>query len=61
MEEIWCLEGINETPQSDRDRAWLGGKTSCLTLVGLTCLLIFASLSEAQPRTSPGVPVGPSC
>jgi hypothetical protein len=28
--------------------------------VGLMPLLIFASLREAQPRTSPAVPPGPS-
>jgi hypothetical protein len=55
------LEGINRTPQSDRDRAWLAGTASCAMLVGLTSLLIFASLRKAQPRTSPGVPSGPSC
>jgi hypothetical protein len=54
------LEGINRTPQSDRNRAWLAGTASCATLVGLTSSLIFASLREAQLRTS-GVPVDPSC
>ena len=53
------MEGINWTPQSGRDRAWLVGTTGCATLVGLESLLVFASLREAQPRT--GVSVGPSC
>jgi hypothetical protein len=43
------------------DRAWLSGTASCATLVGLESSLIFASLREAQPTTSPGVPPGPSC
>ena len=54
------MEGINRTLQSDRDRTWLAGTASCATLVGLQSLLIFASLREAQLRTSPDVPVGPS-
>ena len=54
------MEGINRTPQSDRDRAWLAGTASCAMLVGLVSSLIFASLREAQLRTSPGVPVGSS-
>ena len=33
----------------------------CAMLVGLESSLIFASLREAQLRTSPGVPPGPSC
>ena len=53
------MEGINRTPQSDGDRAWLAGTASCATLVGLKSLLIFASLREAQLRTSPGVPAVP--
>jgi hypothetical protein len=44
---------------SDRDRAWLAGTTSCAMFVGLKSLLIYASLREAQLRTSPGVPAGP--
>ena len=52
------MEGINRTPQSDRDRAWLAGTASCAMLVGLDSQLILASLREAQPRTSPGIPVG---
>ena len=60
MEDTWYLEGINRTPQSDGDRAWLAGIASCATFVGLTSLLIFASLREAQQRTS-GDPLGPSC
>ena len=55
------MEGINRTLQSDRDRTWLAGTASCATLVGLESSLIFASLREAQLRTSPSVPVGPSC
>ena len=54
------MEGINRTPQSDGDRAWLAGTASCAMLVGLTSSLIFASLREAQLRTS-GVPPGLSC
>ena len=56
------MEGINGTPRSDRDRAWLAGTASCVTLVDLTVVLIFASLflRKAQLRTSPGVPVGSS-
>jgi hypothetical protein len=45
------LEGINRTPQSDRDRAWLAGTASCAVLMGLSFPLIFTSLREAQPRT----------
>lgn len=41
-------------------QAWLAGRTSCATLVGLESLLIFASLREVQSRTSPGIPPGPS-
>ena len=51
-----CDICINRTPQSDGDRAWLAGTASCAMLVGLK-----SSLIEAQLRTSPGVPVGPSC
>ena len=54
------MDGINRTPWSDGDRAWLAGTASCTMLVGLKSSLIFASLREAQLRTSPGVPVGPS-
>jgi hypothetical protein len=61
MEDTWCLEGINRTSQSGGDRAWLAGTASFAMLVGLKSLLIFASLIEAQLRTCPGVPVGPSC
>ena len=60
MEDTGHLKGINRTPQNDGDRAWLAGTASCATLVGLTSSLIFASLREAQLRTS-GVPVDPSC
>ena len=60
------MGGINRTPWSDRDRAWLArawlaGTASCATLVGLESSLIFTSLREAQPRTSPDVAAGPSC
>ena len=55
------MEGINRTQQSDGERAWLAGTTSCAMLLGLTSSLIFTSLREAQLRTSSGVPVGPSC
>ena len=55
------MEGRNRTSLSDADRAWLAGTASCATLVGLESSLIFASLREAQLRTSPGGPVGPSC
>ena len=61
MEDKRYLEGINRTPQSDGDRAWLAGTDSCAMLAGLESSLIFASLGEVQPRASPGVPVGPSC
>jgi hypothetical protein len=60
-ENTWYLEGINRTPGSDRDRVWLTGTASCTALVGLASSLIFASLREAQLRTSPSVPPGPSC
>ena len=53
------MEGINRTPQSDRDRAWLSGTANYAMLLGLVSSLIFVSLREAQPRT-PGDPVGPS-
>ena len=46
---------------SDRGWAWLAGTASCAMLVGLMSLLIFAFLREVQLRTSPGVPLGPSC
>ena len=61
VKDNWCLEGINRTPQSDRDRAWLAGIASCAMLVGLDSSLILASLREAQPRTSPGIPLCPFC
>jgi hypothetical protein len=44
---------------SDRGQAWLVYRASCAMLVGLTSLPIFDSLRESQPRTFPGVPVGP--
>jgi hypothetical protein len=37
-------------------RAWLAGTAGCVTLVGLSSSLIFASLRDAQLRTSPGAP-----
>jgi hypothetical protein len=37
---------------SDRGRSWLAGTASCAMLVGLTSLLIFASLRGAQLRNS---------
>jgi hypothetical protein len=40
-------------------RAWLAYRTSCAA-VGLLSSLIFASRREAQPRTSHGIPAGPS-
>ena len=55
------MEGIDRTSLSDGDRAWLAGTASCATLVGLESSLIFASLREALPRTSPGAPIGLSC
>ena len=60
MEDTSCLEGINKTPLSDEERAWLAGTASCAMLVGLASSLIFTSLREAQLRT-PGVPASPSC
>jgi hypothetical protein len=60
VEDKLYLEGINRTPQSDGKCAWLAGTASCAALVGLHSLLIFASLREAQLRTSPDVSVGPS-
>jgi len=60
MEDTRCLEGINRTPRSDGDRAWLASTASCAMLVGLKSLLIFVFLREAQLEP-PGVPVGPSC
>ena len=50
------LRGRNRIPWS-----LASGTASGAMLVGLTSSLIFASLREAQLRTSPGVPVGPSC
>ena len=55
------MEGRSRTSWSDKDRAWLAGTASCATFLDLESSLIFASLREAQLRTSPGVPVGPSC
>ena len=55
------MEGINGTPQSDGDRAWLAGTASCTMLVGFASSLILASLREAQLKMSPAVPAGPSC
>jgi hypothetical protein len=55
------VEGRSRTSWSDKDRAWLAGTASCATFLDLESSLIFASLREAQLRTSPGVPVGPSC
>ena len=54
------MEGINRTPWSDRDRAWLAGTASCAKLVGLASSLIFTSLREEQRRTS-GILAGPFC
>ena len=53
------MEGINRTPLSDGDRAWLAGTANCALLVGLESLVIFDSLVEAQLRPS-DVPVDPS-
>jgi hypothetical protein len=39
MEDTWCLEGINRTPRSDGDRAWLAGTANCATLVWVSRLL----------------------
>ena len=65
MEDMWCLEGINKTWWSDgereRERTWFVGTLNCARLVGLASFLISTSPREAQLRTSPGVPVGPSC
>ena len=43
------------------EKAWLACTASCITLVGPASSLIFTFLKEAQLRTSPGVPVSPSC
>jgi hypothetical protein len=59
VEDTRCLEGIKGARWSDGDRAWLAGASSCAMLVGLKSSLIFASLREAQLRTSPGVPAVP--
>ena len=40
--------GINRTPRSDGDRAWLAGTASCAMLVGLRSSLIFTSLRERR-------------
>ena len=64
VEDPGCLESLNRAPQSDRssgDRAWLASTDSCATFVGLESSLIFASLREAQLRTSPEVPAAASC
>ena len=62
IENMWCLEGSKlDSTNSDGDRAWLAYRASCAMLVGLQSSLIFNSLREAQSRTSPGVPLGPSC
>lgn len=53
-------KSINRTPRNDRGRASFAGTASCARLVGLISTLIFVSLEEARPGTSPGVPVGPS-
>ena len=55
------MDSINRTPEVDEDRALLAGTASCAVLVGLMSLIVFNSLREAQQRTSPGVPLGPSC
>ena len=44
MEDIGCLERINRTPWSDRERAWLAGTASCAMLVSVKSLKIFVSL-----------------
>lgn len=54
------MEGINRTPMSDGDRAWIAGTANCAMLVGLTSSLIFTFLKEAQPRAS-SFPDGPGC
>ena len=50
---------MNRTQRTGRG-AWLACRASCAMLVGLESLLIFASLREAQLRTSPIVPAGPN-
>jgi hypothetical protein len=55
VENTSSLEGIT------RGRARLAYRASCSMFVGLLeSSLIFASLRERQPRTSPGIPPGPS-
>ena len=57
VEDTWCLEGLNRTSQSDGD----GSETELGLLVLLAVQHVWVSLRGAQPITSPGVPVGPSC
>ena len=59
MEDRRCSEGKKDFTGTG-ERAGLAGTAGSATLVGLTSSLIFASLREAQLRTSPGVPAGPS-
>ena len=51
---------IKDPTASDRGWVRLAHRASCARLVGLLSSLIFDSLREAQLRTSPGIPPGPS-
>ena len=52
MDDTWCLEGINRTPQSDDDRVWLAGTASCTTLVGLKSSWIFPDVHFPEKGTA---------
>lgn len=56
---------FGEHKQDSRDRgcgwAWLADRASCTKLLDRLSPLIFASLKEAWPGTSPGVLPSPSC
>ena len=61
MEGTGRLEGIliDRTQWMVRG-TWFSCIASFATFLGLVSSLIFASLKEAQQRTSPGVPAGPN-
>ena len=55
------MEGISRTPWSDENRELGLPVQLAVNAVGLASSVIILSLKEAQLRTSPGVPAGPSC
>lgn len=56
VEDTWCSEGINRTPQSNGGGAWLAGIASRAMLVGL----VFAWLSLLGRVTAVASPTLPN-